>query len=270
MSFTATPLTRAIGTAINIDVPSLVSGTHAAELRRLLEQRGVLIFREVQLADEQQVKVAASLGNVRQEGKDGIFKVTLDPKENTRADYLLGAFNWHIDGTHDDVPVLASLLSGRKLSPTGGQTEFANTYAAYDSLPEKEKQDLNGVRVVHTVESSQRAVYPNPSAEQLEGWQRFPPKVHPLVWTHRSGRKSLVLGSHASHIDGMPLEEGRALIKGLMAWATQERFVYRHEWKLGDMLIWDNTGTMHRVLAYDIQSGRTMHRTTLLGEEALV
>jgi alpha-ketoglutarate-dependent taurine dioxygenase len=230
----------------------------------------VLIFREAQLADEEQVKVAAALGNVREEGKNGIFKVTLDPKENTRADYLLGAFHWHIDGTHDDVPVLASLLSGRKLSPTGGQTEFANTYAAYEALPEKEQQQLNTIRVVHTVESSQRAVYANPTTEQIEGWRRYPPKVHPLVWTHRSGRKSFVLGSHASHIEGLPVEEGRALIKRLMDWVTQARFVYRHEWKIGDMLIWDNTGTMHRVLPYDVHSGRTMHRTTLLGEEALV
>jgi alpha-ketoglutarate-dependent taurine dioxygenase len=270
MSITTTNLTPTIGTAISVDHSSLLSGVHALQLRRLLEERGVLIFREIQLADEQQVKVATSLGNVREEGKDGIFKVTLDPKENTRADYLLGAFHWHIDGTHDDVPVLASLLSGRKLSPTGGQTEFANTYAAYEALPENEQRELNTTRVVHTVESSQRAVYPNPTTEQIEGWRRYPPKVHPLVWTHRSGRKSLVLGSHASHIEGMPVAEGRALIKRLMDWVTQPRFVYRHEWKLGDMLIWDNTGTMHRVLPYDVHSGRTMHRTTLLGEEALV
>lgn len=269
MSFTATNLNPVIGTAVGIDKAALSSGVHAAELRRLLEQRGVLIFREAQLTDEQQVKVAASMGKVRQEGKDGIFKVTLDPAENARAEYLIGAFNWHIDGTHDDVPCLASLLSGRKLSPAGGQTEFANTYAAYEELSGDEKKQLDGVRVVHTLESSQRAVYPNPTDEQLAGWRRYAPKIHPLVWTHRSGRKSLVLGSHASHIDGMPLEEGRALIKRLMDWATQARFVYRHEWRIGDMLIWDNTGTMHRVLPYDVQSGRTMHRTTLLGEEAL-
>jgi alpha-ketoglutarate-dependent taurine dioxygenase len=155
------------------------------------------------------------------------------------------------------------------LSTAGGQTEFANTYAAYEALQTSEKDDVSRMRVVHTVEASQRAVYPDPSAEQLRGWRAFPPKTHPLVWTHRSGRKSLVLGTHASHIEGMPPEEGRKLIKRLMDWATQPHFVYRHEWKIGDMLIWDNTGTMHRVVPYDIASGRTMHRTTLLGEEAL-
>jgi alpha-ketoglutarate-dependent taurine dioxygenase len=270
MSFTATPVTPVIGSDVQIGKAALRSGEHGSELRRLLEQRGVLVFREAHLTDEEQVRVAGSLGNVRPEGKDGIFKVTLDPGQNARAEYLIGSFHWHIDGTHEDVPCLASLLSGRKLSATGGQTEFANTYAAYEALPEAEKQQLNGLRVVHTVEASQRAVYPNPTPEQLEAWRAFRPKTHPLVWTHRSGRKSLVLGTHASHIEGMPLEEGRALIKRLMGWATQPRFVYRHEWTLGDMLIWDNTGTMHRVQPYDVHSGRTMHRTTLLGEEALV
>lgn len=269
MNFTATKLTPAIGTQIAIDKPALLSGIHAAELRRLLEERGVLIFREVHLTDAEQVKVAATLGNVRDEGKDGIFKVTLDAKENSRAEYLIGAFNWHIDGTHDALPCLASLLSARKLSATGGHTEFANTYAAYDALPENERKYLAGVRVVHTVEASQRAVHPNPSDTQLQEWRSFPAKTHPLVWTHRSGRKSLVLGSHASHIEDMTPEGGQALIQRMMSWATQPRFVYRHQWKIGDMLIWDNTGTMHRVLPYDINSGRTMHRTTLLGEEAL-
>ena len=139
MSFTATHLTTLIGTEVHTDKADLLSGADAAELRRLLEARGVLIFREIHLTDQEQVRAAASLGNIRQEGKEGIFKVTLDPKENAQADYLIGTFHWHIDGTHDDVPCLASLLSGRKLSATGGQTEFTNTYASYEALPESEE-----------------------------------------------------------------------------------------------------------------------------------
>ena len=107
-------------------------------------------------------------------------------------------------------------------------------------------------------------------AEELmrELWRIAAPKTHPLVWTHRSGRKSLVLGSTASHIEGMGRAEGRALLDELLDWATQPQFVYRHEWRLGDMLMWDNTGTMHRAEPYAQDSGRLMHRTTLLGEEA--
>src|ERR1700678_3092353 len=88
---------------------------------RALEARGVLVFRRINLSDDQQARVASSLGTVREEGKAGIFKVTLDPNENANAEYLIGSFNWHMDGTHDDVPCLASLLSGRRLSPVGGQ-----------------------------------------------------------------------------------------------------------------------------------------------------
>jgi alpha-ketoglutarate-dependent taurine dioxygenase len=270
MSLSIKDLNVAIGAEVGVDKDSLVAGIHRAELRRLLEARGVLLFRQIHLSDPEQVAVAASLGNVRPEGKDGIFKVSLDPSDPRRAEYLIGSFNWHIDGTHDDVPCLASLLSGRKLSREGGETQFANTYAAYEALPEDEKKAIDGLRVVHTVEASQRAVYPNPTEVQLKGWHSYPPKSHSLVWTHRSGRKSLVLGVHASHVAGVPLAAGRDLIKRLMDWATQEKFVYRHTWTVGDMLIWDNTGTMHRVTPYDVNSGRTMHRTTLLGEEALV
>jgi len=92
--------------------------------------------------------------------------------------------------------------------------------------------------------------------------------VQPLVWTHKSGRKSLVLGSTASHIADMDFDEGRLLLAKLTDWATQPQFVYTHAWLPGDLLIWDNTGTMHRVQAYD-PAQRLMHRTTLAGEEAL-
>jgi len=177
---------------------------------------------------------------------------------------------WHIDGSTDDLPTRASLLSARRLSKVGGETEFSNTYAAYDELPEAQKKTLEKLRVIHTIESIQRKIYPSPTQQQIDGWRAYPPKSHPLVWTHRSGRKSLVLGSTASHIEGWEPQEGRALITRLEEWSTQPRFVYRHEWTLGDLLIWDNTGTMHRVLPYAPDSGRMMHRTTLVGEEELV
>ena len=89
-----------------------------------------------------------------------------------------------------------------------------------------------------------------------------------LVWTHESGRKSLVIGCHASHVVGMDREESAKLLRQLLDWATQPAFIYRHEWSVGDLLIWDNTGVLHRAEPYPSDSGRMMHRTTLLGEEA--
>ena len=104
------------------------------------------------------------------------------------------------------------------------------------------------------------------SYDEITFWQKSPTKACPVVWTHRSGRKSLLLGATADYVIGMPVEESRALLARLRDWATQPQYVYRHEWQAGDLLIWDNTGTMHRALPYAADSGRLMHRTILAGK----
>src|SRR5690606_11360424 len=109
---------------------------------------------------------------------------------------------------------------------------------------------------------------PEPSYDKLKLWQSIGNNTLPLVWTHESGRKSLVLGATALQVVGMDIAESEALLVRLREWAASEPFVYRHHWSLGDMVIWDNTGTMHRALPYDHSSGRLMHRTKLEGEEA--
>jgi alpha-ketoglutarate-dependent taurine dioxygenase len=112
-------------------------------------------------------------------------------------------------------------------------------------------------------------MFPDPSPEQLKDWRSRPPKEHPLVWNHRSGRRSLVLGATASHVVGVDLDEGRALLGELLARATTPERVFRHEWSVGDTVIWDNRGVLHRVLPYDDHSPREMHRTTLVGDEPI-
>jgi alpha-ketoglutarate-dependent taurine dioxygenase len=256
-------LSARIGTEVRIDADALLSGEHGAEIRSLLEERGVVLFRELNLTDEQQSDFTQTLGAMAQ----GIFKISMDPNENPLFAYTKGAFFWHIDGTMSDVPIFASIMSCRRRSPVGGQTEFANTYAAFDDLPPSEQAALEKLRVVHMFETSQRYVNPEPAYADLQDWQRFSPAVLPLVWKHRSGRKSLVRGSTASHVEGMDLREGWALLTRLREHATQPQFVYSHEWTVGDLIMWDNTGTMHRVLAYPHDSGRLMHRTTLQGYE---
>lgn len=267
MKLSITNLTPRIGAEINTDIETLLSGSAAAEIRATLEDRGVVALREIALTDEQQVAFSRTLGDFVEEGKEGIYKITMDTDENANAQYLKGAFYWHIDGTTLDVPIFASLLSAWQLSETGGETEFCNTYAAYDDLPDSEKKSLAELKVVHSLETAQLYVNPEPSYETLQQWRRMPSNTLPLVWNHKSGRKSLVLGSTASHVEGMSLEAGRALLCRLRDWATQPQFVYRHEWKIGDLVIWDNTGTMHRAMPYALDSGRMMHRTKLAGEE---
>lgn len=257
-----------IGSEIHADKTQLLNGKHGMAIRQLLEQRGVLVVRGLHLTDEEQLDFTATLGPVVTEQQ--VFKITMDPKLTPSVEYVKGAFFWHIDGTTLDVPMFAGLMSCRKKSPQGGQTQFSNTYAAYDALSEAEKQQLEKLRVVHMFEVSQRYVNPEPDYETLRQWQQFQPKTLPLVWTHRSGRKSLVLGSTASHVEGMELREGWALLAKLRDWATQPRFVYEHEWTEGDLLIWDNTGTMHRAMPYPFDSGRQMHRSQVSGDEPIV
>jgi alpha-ketoglutarate-dependent taurine dioxygenase len=262
------PLGALIGSEVRARAETLLQPENAREIRRLLTDRGVLLFRDLHLSDEQQVALAGMLGTIRPEGEKGIFKVTLDGQANAQAAYLKGSFNWHMDGTHDTVPVFASLLSGRALSREGGQTEFANSYAAYDALPEATKQRIAGLRVVHSFAVSMARAGVEKTPETEGHWNSIPEQTHSLVWTHESGRKSLVIGCHASHVVGMDRAESDALLDELLAWTTQPQFVYRHEWSVGDMLIWDNTGVLHRVEPYPLDSGRMMHRTTLMGEEA--
>jgi alpha-ketoglutarate-dependent taurine dioxygenase len=237
-----------------------------------LEASGVLVFRALHIDDATQVEFSKKLGRVEVFGtgeRPEIFHVSLDPAKNPRAEYLRGTFDWHIDGATEDVPIMATVLSAHAIAESGGETEFASTYAAHDALTDDEKVRYEDVRVVHSFEASQRLVNPNPSPEELARWQSRPAKEHPLVWQHRSGRRSLVLGATASHVVGMDVDEGRALLADLLARSTAPDRVYRHEWSVGDMVIWDNRGVMHRARPYDPSSPRDMHRTTIHGDEAI-
>jgi len=237
-----------------------------------LEANGALVFRGLHLDDATQVAWSNRLGKVEKLGRGEhpeIFRVTLDPAKNPSAAYLRGTFDWHIDGCTDDIPIMATMLSAHAVAESGGETEFASSYAAYDALSEEERERLASVRVVHTIEASQRLHNPDPTPEQVEQWRRRPPKVHPLVWTHRSGRRSLVLGATTDHIEGMDRDEGRALLDDLLARATSPDRIYRHTWELGDVVIWDNRGVLHRACPYDPSSPRDMHRTTFAGDEPI-
>ncbi len=265
-----------IGCAIHTDKETLLSGVKAKQIREIMERRGVIVFPEINLSDEEQIAFTHTLGTFAHEageqrgegGKDSVYPITMDTRINPNADYLKGAFYWHIDGTMSQMPILASIMSSRSLSKTGGETEFCNTYAAWDDLPEEEKRAIDGLQVDHAMWRSQLYHDPEPSFERLKAWQARGVNRLPLVWKHGSGRKSLVLGCTALQVEGMGINESEALLVRLRDWATQPQFVYRHHWKLGDMVIWDNTGTMHRAMPYDHTSGRLMHRTKLEGEEA--
>ena len=235
-----------------------------------LEEHGVLVFRELHPDDAAQVAFSRKLGRVVVLGKGEhpeIFRVTLDPEKNPMADYLRGTFDWHIDGMTEDVPIMATVLTAHGVAGTGGETEFASTYTAYDDLSPEEQEQFESVCVLHTFERAQRLVNDDPTPEELARWRKRPSKVHPLVWRHRSGRRSLVLGATADTVVDMDAVASRRFLDDLLDRATVASRVYRHDWSVGDMVIWDNRGVLHRACRYDPTSPRDMHRTTLHGDE---
>jgi alpha-ketoglutarate-dependent taurine dioxygenase len=237
-----------------------------------LEEHGVLVFRRLEVDDETQIAFSKRLDDVgkAEPAEDPrVFIVTLDQAKNPAAEYLRGTFAWHIDGAQDEVPTKATMLSAKVVAAQGGETEFASTYSAYDDLSEEEKEQFAAVRVLHSFEASQRLVHPDPTDEELARWREKPDREHPLVWRHRSGRRSLVIGATADHVVGMDRAAGRALLDRLLARATAPDHVYRHTWSVGDMVIWDNTGVMHRACPYDPASARELHRTTMSGDEPI-
>jgi alpha-ketoglutarate-dependent taurine dioxygenase len=273
MTIEAIDLQPRIGAELKLSKEALLSGRHAQELRALLVQRGVLIMRDINLSDDEQRQFARAmgdlrLGTVKKEGEEGLMKVTLNAKENPEyAQFFFGSQLWHMDGTYEEVPPFATILTPRILANRGGDTEFTNNYATYEDLPEEQKPWLDTLQVVHTMQAALFPAKPDCSPEEFALWCSYPARTHPLVWHHKSGRKSLVLSTSASHIVGMHPAESRDLLTRLMAHATRPQYVYRHKWRMGDMLMWDNTGTMHRVLPFDEASNRQLHRFTLNGEE---
>ena len=268
-----------IGGVVHTSMEHLLDDETVIAVREALEERGVLVFPQINLTDKEQLAFTDKLGtrvnyNRKAPGHDAadekdVYAITLDKKINTQPEYVLGTFFWHIDGVTIDQPLpKATLLTARKLSPTGGYTEFASTYAAYENLSDADKHAYAELKVIHKMEASMRPVFDQIAEADLARWRGMSKvMVHPLVWRHSSGRKSLVIGSHADSIVGMPLPHGRSLLVRLQEWAAQPDFSYRHHWQPGDLVIWDNCGCMHRVVPYDENSGRMMHRTTIMGEE---
>ncbi|MBP6683292.1 MAG: TauD/TfdA family dioxygenase [Halioglobus sp.] len=260
-----------IGSRILNNKQELLSGQLSAEIRELLQQRGVLVFPKINFSEDEQIAFTRTLGTFAPEGEgnEGVTKITLDVKENpSSAEYLKGSLYWHIDGTRNDVPILASLLTCKVPSPKGtGNTGFSNTYAAYDDLPAETKAEIDDLHVMHGPWASLFYYDPEPSLAKLKGYQSIGEAELPLVWEHKSGRKSLILGCTAHRVLGVDALKSAELIHGLREWATGEEFTYSHEWSPGDLVMWDNTGTMHRAEAYDPACGRMMLRTKLEGEE---
>ena len=275
MTVTTRPLTPHVGIEVaGAHGPDLVQRRAADECLTLLGRHGVVVYREVSISDADLVAFSRLLGDVThnptaEHEHPEIATITLDPAKTREllAWYREGNFLWHIDGATEALPQRATLLSAQQVDEVGGDTEFASTYAAYDALDDGEKARLEALSVVHSFAAAQRKAHPDATAEQQAEWERIPSRVHPLVWVRRDGRRSLLLGATTDQVVGLDPDEGRALLDRLEQWSTRPEFVLRHHWRTGDLVVFDNTGLLHRAMPFEPTSPRLMHRTTLAGVE---
>jgi alpha-ketoglutarate-dependent 2,4-dichlorophenoxyacetate dioxygenase len=283
MPITVTRLSPAFAARIDgADISRPLDDATWAAIRAAFDEHSVLLFRGAALDDETQVAFSLRFGALevtrsmnpaagtpfaRQSNLD-IKTGQVIPVEDRRMIYQLANMLWHSDSSFKAVPSLCSVLTGRIVPPEGGATEFASTRAAYPSLPEDLNRRVEHAVVVHDFSWSRDQV--RPGFFTAEERAVYPPVRHPLVRANPvNGRRALFLGAHASHVDGLPIDEGRALLRTLLDHVTQPEFVYRHEWQEGDLVVWDNRCVLHRATPYDTaRYQRLMQRTTIAGDPA--
>ena len=275
MTITITPINDQMGASITgITGAEAATPEVARQLQGALDEYGVVVLPELNISDDDLAALARLLGEVvlppygALADHPEISPVTRDPELDKLARYREANVNWHIDGTTSDAPDKMTLLTARRTAENGeGNTEFANTYAAYRALPDDDKALIDGLRVRFSADSAYRKVDPNPSEKAVAQWATVPKSEHPLVWKRQDGRRSLVMGSTAEAVIDMPDDEGQALLRRLLDWATQPEFTLSHSWREGDLVIFDNTGLLHRAMPYSATSPRLMHRATIAGDE---
>jgi alpha-ketoglutarate-dependent 2,4-dichlorophenoxyacetate dioxygenase len=252
------------------------------EIRGGMDEYAVLVFRDQSFSDEEQLAFAqrfdgtlhtktgaAVLGKSRfaTEALADISNVDENGEilrsDDRRRMYALGNRLWHTDASFQDPPGRYSMLSARVVPAVSADTEFADMRAAYDALDPGTREKLEGLQAHHSIAHSRQTLgfeFSREEEEKLKG------AIHPLVRINpRTRRRSLYLASHASRIVDWPVPEGRLLLRDLIEHATQVGFVYRHVWRVGDLVIWDNRATMHRARPFDDASHRReLRRVTTL------
>ena len=270
----------------DVDLGQPIDENMQRAIERAMDQYAVCVLPGQHLEDEQQIafsrlygpleaspgigrKSEAAALNTRIRHKE-IFDISnLDQNggilgaKDARSSFMLGNQLWHTDSSFREESATWSMLHARVIPPAGGDTEFADTRAAYDALPDAMKRRLEGLVAEHSLWHSmaKRGGYV-PTEEERRS---YPPARHKLVRRLPGSRRdALYIASYASHIVGMPAEEGQALLAELIEFATQPQFVYRHKWQVGDLVIWDNRCTMHRATPFAATDHvRDMRRTTI-------
>jgi len=272
------------GEITGVDVRAL-DDRGLGELRTLMDRYAVLVIREQPFADEEQAAFAVRLGGgelvtkvgrsvidpnkrLKHEALTDISNLDendriMDPADRRRM-YSLGNRLWHSDSSFQSPPARYSMLSAKEVPSTGGETEYADMRAAYDAFPDALKTQIEDLRAFHSIIYSRSTIGFTEFSDAERA--QFPGAEQPLVRVHPgSHRKSVYVASHASHVIGWPVPDGRILLRELLALATLPQFVYRHAWRAGDFVIWDNRCTMHRGLAFDeTRERRDLRRVTTI------
>lgn len=283
MTFTIQPLSaNFVAEIVDIDLGAKLSITDVDSLKESFSKFAVLVFPDQKLSLDQHVDFANLFGPIemnintyQEEIKKHRFDYrvsdisNLDEEDNILSESsrkrMSGLANrlWHTDSIFRHTPALASALYALTVVPVGGRTEFADTRAAWDALPETIKQKIDNLIVEHSIFHSRAKIGFTDFTDKERA--ALPPSKQVLVRTiPESKRKALYIASHAMRIIGMSDAEGSALLDELMAHATQSQFVYSHRWRVGDLVIWDNRCTLHRGTAYDERRyKRDMRRATV-------
>jgi alpha-ketoglutarate-dependent 2,4-dichlorophenoxyacetate dioxygenase len=261
----------------HVDLARIDEETQAA-LERAIDRYSVLIFHHQSLDDDQLLALGRRFGSIAAPRNHRVAQrlrhaeiadiSNLDARndfrgreDHRRLDALANQL-WHSDASFRPISGALSMLYAHIVPPKGGDTEFADLRAAYEALDNETKATIDGLVAIHSIFHSRGQLG---HTEYTEAERRSLPDVrHPIVRRHPgSGRKTLYLGSHASHIEGWPVPEGRLLMRDLMEHATRERFTYAHRWQVGDLVIWDNRCTLHRGRPYaDDKHKRDLRRVT--------
>ena len=265
-----------------VDLRTVHDEERLERIRAAMDEHAVLVFRDQAFSGGEQLDFAARLDGElhRKTGfsvlqKNRFGDEALSDVSNVEADgqvveadsrrrlYCLGNRLWHTDASFQDPRGRYSMLAALVVPPVPADTEFADMRTAYDTLPEERKAGLEGLRVHHSIAHSRMTLGFEFSEEERD---RLKGAIHPLVLTNpRTGRRALYLASHASRILDRPVPEGRLVLRELTEHATRPELVYRHSWRDGDFVIWDNRATMHRACPYeDTVHRREMRRVTTL------
>lgn len=281
MEFETRPLTPTIGAEIRgLDLSKPLSDETVEEVRQVWLSHVIAVFPQQEVDDDQHIAFSRRFGELelinmsalQMDGRPEIYEATnLDRHGNIMVDddpvlaINRGNQKWHSDSSFKRVPATASILRAYIVPEEGGETEFANMAAAYDALDDATKERCDGLIAVHDFYWSRREI--NEKTFSQAERDAIPPVRHPLIRVHpETGRKAIYAGSHAREIEGMDLEESRELIDSLIEHGTSPQFTYRHKWKVGDMVLWDNRAALHRGMAFDdTKVKRRLHRTTIAG-----